>query len=120
MLCVLFTPPLLVMIRGDEAPLRIFTVLIPIFSILIGIGAAGGINFLSRSQKKILLGLTLLVSLLMLLLFRGEQKKVHRELYTAIEENVRKQDLYHLYYGCLLCTSPSRRDATLSRMPSSA
>ena len=38
MLCVLFTPPLLVMIRGDEAPLRIFTVLIPIFSILIGIG----------------------------------------------------------------------------------
>ena len=30
------------------------------------------------------------------------------------------QNLYTQYYGCLLYTSPSPRDATLSRMPSSA
>ena len=28
--------------------------------------------------------------------------------------------LFHKYYACLLYTSPSPRDATLSRMPSSA
>ena len=99
LLCVLFTPPILVLIRGDEAPLRIFTVLIPIFSLLAGVGAIGGIKFLSGSKTKIQVGLTLLLSVILLITFTGEQKKVNSQLYTAIENNQRKQDLYHLYYG---------------------
>ena len=99
LICILFTPPLLVLIRGDEAPLRIFTVLIPIFSILVGIGAAGGIELLTRSKTTGKIVLTLLLSLVILFVFRGEQKRVKSQLYTAIENNQRKQDLYHLYYG---------------------
>ena len=33
---------------------------------------------------------------------------------------IEKEGLYHQLYSCLLYTSPSPRDATLSRMPSSA
>ena len=48
------------------------------------------------------------------------------EISVEIEENVRGQDVYIIQplcdpvNNCLLYTSPSPRDATLSRMPSSA
>ena len=37
-----------------------------------------------------------------------------------ISTRVRKSPFWHLSHDCLLYTSPSPRDATLSRMPSSA
>ena len=44
----------------------------------------------------------------------------NRNLDEAIESGAFRHDLYHRLKVCLLYTSPSPRDATLSRMPSSA
>ena len=54
----------------------------------------------------------------------GENVKIWHFAYvgddTEIGDNTKIGSLAHVDYNCLLYTSPSPRDATLSRMPSSA
>ena len=51
----------------------------------------------------------------------GTQFDIHiLAIIGAVAATAAKQIIFYISYGCLLYTSPSPRDATLSRMPSSA
>ena len=49
-----------------------------------------------------------------------EVRRVYVEKESLADRGLEPGDLMELVYACLLYTSPSPRDATLSRMPSSA
>ena len=45
---------------------------------------------------------------------------MHFEILNQVTKNLPREKMYRIYNNCLLYTSPSPRDRTRSRMPSSA
>ncbi|MEX1002431.1 MAG: glycosyltransferase family 39 protein [Crocinitomicaceae bacterium] len=90
-------PFLAVFVRGDAAPLRIYTVAIPVFSILIGVGLYA---FWDALKSKFPFNLyLLLIGLYCLITFRIEISNVQQKIYGDIVNSKRSQSLYHQYYS---------------------
>ena len=91
-------PLLLVVIRGDQAPLRVFTVYMPVYAIIVGLG----IDVLWRrafSHDRYDLIFVAAVAAYCLLVFRTEMSKMSDQLYSDLLTGTRSQGIYYQYYS---------------------
>lgn len=98
---VCIVPMILVYIRGDQAPLRVFTVLMPLCSLLLALGLSvfWKMVFQNGENTKSELLFISVITLYALFIFKNETDAIADKLHTDIQTNQRTQNLYHQYYS---------------------
>ena len=98
-MAICFVPMFIIFIRGDYAPLRVFVVSAPFFSL---IGSIGIYQFWRHfvNQKRVLdISFLIVILIYSIFCFNQELKKIDNHLLTDITEGKRSQDLYYQYYS---------------------
>lgn len=93
-----FIPILLSFLRWDRSPIRVFVVMIPLLTILFGIGLDLFWELIRErlvEYKFYFLGL----SIIALVNFQMEKSKIMHQIELDIQNNGRSQDLYYQYYS---------------------
>ncbi len=94
-LSVLLLPMLLVLARGDRAPLRVFVVAAPFLSVLI----AAGLFFLWKRTKAAHVILFAGVVVYCSFVLAGQMEKAEQQVLTDIRDGRKSQDLFAQYYS---------------------
>ncbi len=97
-LAICTLPILMVYIRGDKAPLRVFVVIMPLMSLISAIGLYAFWGLIKKWFKYDLLFIAI-VLVYCLITFRGELKAIDQKLLNDIITNKRSQQLDYQYYA---------------------
>ena len=96
--CLAITPFVLIFIRGDSAPYRLFSVYLPLYAIILAVGVSY-VGQYFHFRPKVLLASILILSAYSCWTFYNQRSEILDTLYQDIKTGGRSQDLYTQYYA---------------------
>ena len=95
---ILITPLLIVFVRGDAPPLRVFINLAPFFCLLLAIGIDASLRLIPKANK-FMLPILIIAIIYSVINFQFEKRAMEKELFGYLEKGYRAQELYTQYYS---------------------